>query len=54
MSFWGFLNGKMFDSNGLSPSERGGAREGACPSRRAGCGGQRPLVKACSKYERKK
>jgi len=46
MRFWRFLYGKMFDLNDLSPSERwgGAGREGACPSRGIGCGGQRPLV----------
>jgi hypothetical protein len=48
-----FIREKVWLKNSLSQSE-GGDEEGACPSRVAGCGGQRPQVEASGTYVREK
>ena len=49
-----FLWEKVWFENSLSQSERGGDREGVCPSTATGYGEQRPQVEASSKYVKEK
>ena len=56
MRFWGFLYGKRFDSNCLSPSERGGPGRGHVRVEQQAVEGKGPplQVEACSNYMRVK
>jgi len=56
---WDEIVGVFKQEKGLTqkypePIGRRGDREGACPSRTTGCGGQRPQVEASSKYVKEK